>query len=78
MKMRKNDAGDYTVKQLIEKLKEFPDETPIWFMFEHSNGIISLFDLVNLGMFTLGGDEFIRFVLKNSSIYNEKRYLNEV
>lgn len=73
MKMRKNDAGDYTVKQLIEKLGEYPDDTTIWFMFQHSNGLMTLFDLAHLGMFTLGDTDFVHFVLENSNIYNETK-----
>ena len=70
--MCEEDYTDYTVKSLIEELKEYPEDTPIWFMFKHSTGIMSLFDVKSIGMFTLADSEFIHFVLENSSIYKEK------
>ena len=67
------DDVDYTVHQLIDELKKYPEDLPVWFMFQHSNGIISLFDLMNIGCVSLGGDDYIHFIFKNSDIYNENK-----
>lgn len=73
---------DYNVGELIEKLKEYPEDLPVWFIFQHSNGIMTLFDLINIGCFQLGGDDYIHFILKSSNIYDEnkksRKYIDEL
>lgn len=63
-----------TIKDLIEELKEYPENTPIWPQLELDNGVKMMLDLEYSCYSSLDGvSHELHLVFKKSKIYDLKK-----
>ena len=64
---------ELTIKDLIDELKEYPGDTPIWPQLELDNGVKMMLDLEYSSYSSLDGvSHELHLVFKKSKIYNLK------
>ena len=64
---------EITVGELINELKEYPEDTPIWPQIELSNGVMMMLDLKFTSLTSLDGvSRELHLVFKKSEIYDLK------
>ena len=65
---------ELTIKDLIEELKEYPENTPIWPQLELDNGIKMMLDLEYSSYTSLDRvSHELHLVFKKSKIYHLKK-----
>ena len=65
---------EVTVGDLIDELKEYPKDTPIWPQLELPNGILVMLDLKFSSLTSLDGvSQELHLVCKKSKIYDLKK-----
>lgn len=66
-------TNDLTIKDLIDELKEYPEDTPIWPQIELSNGFMMMLDFKFSSLTSLDGvSRELHLVFKKSEIYDLK------
>lgn len=64
---------EITVGELIDELKEYPEDTPIWPQIKFSNGFIMMLDFKFSSLTSLDGvSRELHLVFKKSEIYDLK------
>ena len=73
-------SKELTVGDLIDELKEYPEDTPIWPQIELSNGFMMMLDFKFSSLTSLDGvSRELHFVFEKSEIYDLKKedFMNE-
>ena len=66
-------AIEITVGELIDELKEYPEDTPIWPQIDLSNGVMMMLDFKFSSLTSLDGvSRELHLVFKKSEIYDLK------
>lgn len=66
---------EMTVGELIDELKEYPEDTPIWPQIELSNGVRMMLDFKFSSLTSLDGvSRELHLVFKESEIYDLKKW----
>lgn len=64
---------EITVGELIDELKKYPEDTPIWPQIELFNGVMMMLDFEFSGLTSLDGvSREVHLVFKKSEIYDLK------
>lgn len=67
-------AKEITIGELIDELKEYPEDTPIWPQIELSNGVMMMLDFKFSSLTSLDGvSQELHLVFEKSEIYDLKK-----